>query len=94
MNSITHDDILNLKADQLTNLLLMLLHLEYKKYNFPNCNIKNCKSNDYESRVPNATKFWERMKNIFPENVIKNSDDDLYEYSKSMFSDLGKKIEG
>ena len=39
MNSITHDDILNLKADQLTNLLLMLLHLEYKKYNFPNCYI-------------------------------------------------------
>ena len=44
MNSITHDDILNLKADQLTNLLLMLLHLEYKKYNFYNKErqIKKC----------------------------------------------------
>lgn len=39
MNSITLEQILNLKADQLTNLLLMLLHLEYKKNSFPNCYI-------------------------------------------------------
>lgn len=39
MNSITLENITNLKADQLTQLLLMLLHLEHKKYNFPNCYI-------------------------------------------------------
>lgn len=39
MNSITLENITNLKAEQLTQLLLMLLHLEHKKYNFPNCYI-------------------------------------------------------
>lgn len=39
MNSITLENIKNLKAEQLTQLLLMLLHLEHKKYNFPNCYI-------------------------------------------------------
>jgi hypothetical protein len=39
MNSISLENIISLKADQLTNLLLMLLHLEHKKYNFPNCYI-------------------------------------------------------
>ncbi len=39
MNSITLDNITNLKAEQLTQLLLKLLHLEHKKYNFPNCYI-------------------------------------------------------
>lgn len=39
MNSISLENITNLKAEQLTQLLLMLLHLEYKKYNFPNCYI-------------------------------------------------------
>ncbi|WP_445749613.1 hypothetical protein [Polaribacter sp.] len=36
MNSISLENITNLKAEQLTQLFLMLLHLEYKKYNFPN----------------------------------------------------------
>lgn len=39
MNSISLENIISLKADQLTNLLLILLHLEHKKYNFPNCYI-------------------------------------------------------
>ncbi|OBQ56598.1 hypothetical protein JJL45_12650 [Tamlana sp. s12] len=39
MNSITLENIKKLKAEQLTQLLLMLLHLEHKKYNFPNCYI-------------------------------------------------------
>jgi len=39
MNEITLENIQNLKAIQLTQLLLKLLHLEYKKYNFPNCYI-------------------------------------------------------
>lgn len=39
MNSISLENIKSLKAEYLTQLLLMLLHLEYKKYNFPNCYI-------------------------------------------------------
>lgn len=39
MNSISLENIKSLKAEHLTQLLLMLLHLEHKKYNFPNCYI-------------------------------------------------------
>ncbi len=39
MNSISLENIKSLKADHLTRLLLMLLHLEHKKYNFPECYI-------------------------------------------------------
>ncbi|PBJ14317.1 hypothetical protein [Flavobacterium sp. ACN6] len=39
MNEITLENIQNLKAIQLTQLLLKLLHLEYKKYDFPHCYI-------------------------------------------------------
>jgi hypothetical protein len=39
MNSISFENIISLKAEQLTKLLLMLLHLEHKKHNFPNCYI-------------------------------------------------------
>ncbi|PKQ44466.1 ligand-binding sensor domain-containing protein [Confluentibacter flavum] len=39
MNTISLENIKSLKAEQLTELLLKLLHLEYKKYNFQNCYI-------------------------------------------------------
>lgn len=39
MNSISLENIKSLKADQLTELLLKLLHLEYGKYKFPDCQI-------------------------------------------------------
>lgn len=39
MNSIYLENIKSLKATQLTELLLKLLHLEYGKYNFPDCQI-------------------------------------------------------
>lgn len=39
MNSISLENITNLKAEQLIQLLLMLLHINHKKYNFPNCYI-------------------------------------------------------
>ena len=39
MNSISLDNIKNLKAAQLTELLLKLLHLEYGRYKFPGCQI-------------------------------------------------------
>lgn len=39
MNSISRENIKSLKAEHLTQLLLMLLHLEHKKYNFPSCYI-------------------------------------------------------
>jgi hypothetical protein len=39
MNSITLENIKSLKANQLTELLLRLLHLEYGKYKFPDCQI-------------------------------------------------------
>lgn len=39
MNSISLENIKSLKAEHLTQLLLMLLHLEHKKYNFQNCYI-------------------------------------------------------
>lgn len=39
MNSISLENIKNLKANQLTELLLKLLHLEYGKYKFPDCQI-------------------------------------------------------
>lgn len=54
---------------------------------------KEYKSYDDESRVPNSTKFWERMKNIFPENVVKNSDGDFYKYSNNNISNLDKNLE-
>lgn len=39
MNSISLENIKSLKASQLTELLLKLLHLEYNKYKFPDCQI-------------------------------------------------------
>lgn len=39
MNSISLENIKSLKAEHLTQLLLILLHLEYKKYSFPKCYI-------------------------------------------------------
>jgi len=39
MNEITHENIQNLTAPQLTKILLKLLHLEYKKYEFSDCYI-------------------------------------------------------
>ena len=39
MNSISLENIKSLKASQLTELLLKLLHLEYGKYKFPDCQI-------------------------------------------------------
>lgn len=39
MNEISLENIKSLNASQLTELLLKLLHLEYKKYNFENCYI-------------------------------------------------------
>jgi hypothetical protein len=39
MNEISIENIKALNAEQLTELLLKLLHLEYRKYNFPDCQI-------------------------------------------------------
>ena len=39
MNSISVENIKSLKANQLTELLLKLLHLEYGKFKFPDCQI-------------------------------------------------------
>ncbi|MBQ0734450.1 hypothetical protein [Aquimarina celericrescens] len=39
MNTITYNNIKELEAKQLTELLLKLLHLEHKKFSFPDCYI-------------------------------------------------------
>lgn len=39
------------------------------------------KSYPEENRVLKATKFWERIRNKFPLNVIKNDDGDFYIFS-------------
>lgn len=90
---INHNDIEVYIKKGIPEYLIPKIAEIYNKNIYSSSTIKEFKSYDDESRVPNATKFWERIRNNFPYNVIKNSDGDFYKYSNSIISDLDKKVE-
>ena len=90
---INHNDIEAYIKKGIPEYLIPKIAEIYNKNIYSSATIKDYKSYDDESRVPNATKFWERIRYKFPDHVIKNSDGDFYKYSNNNISNLDKNLE-
>lgn len=73
------------------NLIPKIAELLGKKI-YSSSTVESYKSYVDENRVPNATKFWERLKNEFPEQVTKDNAGDFYVFSNTKKSDSDKEI--